>query len=357
MTVIYYVTNRGYGHGVRTAAICNELPPDSKLVIRTRLPESFFREEIHREFVYAPAAFDCGCIQSDSLHTDIPATLAAYRAIEEQNSRLLDSEAQWCLNREASVIVSDIVPFAFNVATRCGLPSIAVTNFTWLDIYEPYCIRTPEFRPICDRLRAQYSSAGRCLALEPALPMSYFPVRQDITPVARIGRNRRLEIVNHFRIDPAKHIAVIYFGLLGIDGLAWENLAGISNWEFFGICPVAEPPPNYHLISKELFPYQDFVASSDCLVCKLGYSLIAEAMLNGVPMIYLPRYDFAEFDALERAIRTWGGGECLPPQEFRSAAWTAALERAIRQPLPQKVQSDGARRSAEIIAHSGIHLH
>jgi len=353
MTIIYYVTNHGFGHGVRTAAICNELPASAKVVIRTQLPESFFREEIHREFVYAPAAFDCGCIQSDSLHTDIPATLEAYRAIEEKNRRLLDSEAQWCRSQGASVIVSDIVPFAFDVATRCSLPSIAVTNFTWYDIYKPYCRQAPEFRFICDRIKAQYSAATFLLALEPALPMSYFPARQEIAPIARTGKDRRSEIVSHFRINPKKHIAIIYFGLLGIEGLAWNNLVSLSGWEFFGICPVSDPPPNYHLISKEVFPYQDFAASSDCMVCKLGYSTVAEAMLNGVPVIYLPRYDFAEFEALESAVRIWGGGTCLPPQEFGNAAWAPALEAAIRQPLPRKIESDGARRSADIIAHLG----
>jgi hypothetical protein len=350
MTIIYYVTNHGYGHGVRTSAIVNALPESIGIVFRTTLPEAFFRAEVRRDFTYAPAAFDCGCIQHDSLRSDIAATLAAYRDIAKRNERALESEAAWCRQHNPALIVSDIVPFAFDVAAACGIPSAAVANFTWLDIYEPYCREYPAYRPLLATLKRQYASAGLLLSLEPALPMGYFPKRTAIAPVGRQGRARRSEIMQHYGIDPARHLGLMYLGDPGIEGFDGSRLGQFAEWEFLGVSPIRDAPANYHCIEKAEFPYQDLSASVDCMVGKLGYGAVVEAMLHGTPMIYLPRDDFMEFRALDSAVRQWGGGECLTAEKFAGCDWADALDRALARPRPRELKSDGARRAAACIA-------
>jgi len=347
--MIYYVTNHGYGHGVRTSAIVNALPDTARVILRTALPEGFFREELRREFGWAPAAFDCGCIQADGIRSDIGATLTAYRDIAERNRRLFDEEVSWCRSRDPSVIVSDIVPFAFEVAHRCGIPSVAAANFTWYDIYEPYCGEQPSFRPLLDELKTQYASASLLLSLDPALPMPYFPRRISIGPVGRQGRNRRAEIVRHYGLDGDKHLALLYVGQLGIEGLDLGGIGRFTDWEFLGVSPLAVSPANYRGIEKADFPYEDLAASVDCMVGKLGYGAVVEAMLHGTPMIYLPREDFTEFRALESAVGQWGGGTRLTRDEFTRCEWTDALAGTVARARPPRVRSDGAKRAAACI--------
>jgi hypothetical protein len=347
--IVYYITSHGYGHGVRSAAIANALSPGVDITFRTALPERFFREEVRRNFTYAGASFDCGCVQKDSLTIDIARTLSAYREIAAKNASLLESEAYWLAGHKADVVVSDITPFAFEAASRCIIPSVGVSNFTWYDIYAEYLGDAPAHAPDVMRIRAQYEMADMVLALNPSLPMPYFRKRIAVPVVGRSGRNRRAEIFDRYRIDQGKHLGLIYLGQLGIEGMAWRKLAGFSSWEFLGIEPLPEAPANYHLISKSDFLYQDLVASVDVMICKIGYGAVAESMLHGTPIIYLPRDRFAEYPVLHAAVRSWGGGCCLPRKQFCLLEWHAALDEAVLRQAPPSVPSGGARRCAELI--------
>nr|MCU0609904.1 hypothetical protein [Chitinispirillaceae bacterium] len=104
MNIIYYVTSHGYGHGVRTAAICNALSPSHRLIFRTSLPRQFFCEELSRDFSYEEAVFDCGCIQHDSVNVAYEETLSTYRGIAARNRSLLEDEVRWIKQQHADVI-------------------------------------------------------------------------------------------------------------------------------------------------------------------------------------------------------------------------------------------------------------
>ncbi|MBN1128810.1 MAG: hypothetical protein JXA71_07480 [Chitinispirillaceae bacterium] len=350
MHVIYYVTSHGYGHGVRTAAVCNAFSPQVRITFRTTLPEPFFREEVRREFDYAPATFDCGCLQTDSLTTDVDRTFRRYRELARENEERLAAEVAWCHKQRAEVIVSDIAPFAFKVAATAGIPSVAVTNFTWHDVYSRYLSSDPSFEPVLSAMRAQYARADLLLALEPApLPMGYFPQRLTAAPVGRAGRHRRTEIERICGLDAHRNIALIYFGHLGLCNSAWERLASFDDWHFIGICPLPSAPPNYHLIAKNDMPYQDLVASVDLMICKIGYGVTAECMLHGTPLVYLPRDDFAESPFLERGIAAWGHGHRLTIEEFTAFAWGDLLRAIAGKERPVPVTPNGAMLCAREI--------
>jgi hypothetical protein len=353
MHVVYYVTGHGFGHGVRTVAICNAFSPAVRITFRTSLPERFFKEEVRRDFCYAPVEFDCGCIQKDSLTTDVERTFACYQDLALKNELLLAEEAAWCRSQGADVMVSDITPFAFDVAAAIGIPSVAVTNFTWYDVYSLYLDRNPSFAPVLADMRSQYARASLLLALEPALPMAYFPHRLEVPPVGRSGQYRREEILTSYGFDPGKKIGLIYFGHFGLDAVNWDRLVTFTGWEFLGVFPLPSPPANYHLIPKTDFPYQDLAASADLMICKIGYGVTAECMLHGTPLLYLPRDDFAESPRLESALTAWGGGYRLSYNEFKEFGWGKILENISRQGRAKIVVPDGASLCAREIEKIG----
>ena len=109
MHIAYYITGHGYGHAIRSSTIANALSPTVRLTFKTSMPVSFFQEELHRPFNY------CGCLQTDGVSVDIPATLSAYRTIAENNRRLLDTEVEWCrrhgadgMGRGSAVVIRSI---------------------------------------------------------------------------------------------------------------------------------------------------------------------------------------------------------------------------------------------------------
>jgi hypothetical protein len=350
MHVIYYVTGHGFGHGVRTVAICNAFSPGVRITFRTSLPKIFFHEEIRRPFDYMPASFDCGCIQNDCVSIDKEKTLATYRTIAKENESKLADEASWCKEHRADVIASDITPFAFEVADHAGIPSVGVSNFTWSDIYEEYLTLLPEYAADVASIREQYARATLMCALAPALPMSYFPHRENISAmIGRTGRDRRKEIVGRYALNPAKHLGLIYFGNYGLNSVDFSELQRFSDWEFLGVCELNGSASNYRRISKTDFLYQDLVASTDVMICKLGYGAAAECMLHGTPLVYLPRSDFAEFPVLDAAARAWGGGYCLSTDRLLSLDWQPVFDAIIEKGPPKAVPPGGARLCAEAI--------
>jgi len=349
MNIAYYITSHGYGHGVRTCTICNKLPDDTRLFLKTMLPEQFFRKEITRPFEYVPRTFDCGCIQTDGVTVDIGRTIAAYTAIADANRSLLDSEVQWCTKNAIDVLVSDCVPFAFDVACAAKVRSMAITNFTWYDIYEDYIIDYPNFKPILTHIKKQYSQADVLLALEAALPMPYFKRRINIPLVGRVGTNRRAQICTMLSINPDKHIGLIYTGTYGMDTIPWKLLERFNDWHFIGVYPLPSNPSNFSLLSEEQCCYADIIASSDLMISKIGYGVYAECLLNGLPLLYVPREDFAEYPILEAGIISWGYGFGLHKSDFYGLHWDKVLANVITRQRPLPVVSDGAQLCADEI--------
>jgi len=349
MKILYYLTAHGYGHAVRTSAICNELSGNFRLIFRTTIPENFFHEEVRKPFEYLPGKFDCGCVQIDSVTVDKKETLQAYMALAEQNAVCLEEEVRFCREQRIDGIVSDITPLAFEVARKAGLPSVAVANFTWFDIYGPYVREYPSFAPFLEKIRQQYQMADLLLELMPSMEMPYFGNRVRIAPVAKQGRNRSGTLKEHLGLEKDLRIALIYVGELGMEEIRWGELGKFRGWHFLGIYPLPGASANYHLMDKKTFSYEDLVASAELMVTKIGYGVVSQALINGTPLIYLPREDFAEFPVLEKAIQEWGHGYRLSKEDYYAVKWERVLEEVSRRERPKPVPSEGGRICARQI--------
>jgi hypothetical protein len=349
MKILYYLTAHGYGHAVRSCAICQRFSQDVQLIFRTLIPQKFFEEEVKRPFSYFPGQFDCGCIQSDSVTVNKKETLENYMRLAESNDARLKGEINWVLQQGVDGIVSDIPPFAFEVARGAGLPSVAMTNFTWYDIYEPYARDYPVFQPYLQKIREQYEMAGFFLELVPSTGMPYFRNRLKVPLVGGMGRNVRERLKGHLGLGKGKHLALIYVGEFGMGNISWKNLEKLKDWDFIGIYAIPGRPANYHLVSKEHFAYLDLIASSDVMISKIGYGIFAQALMHGTPLIYLPRDDFAEFPVFEKAVLEWGHGYCLSGDDYRGLKWEGVLNEVISRNRPDPQVSDGAQICAREI--------
>jgi hypothetical protein len=349
MHILYYITSHGHGHAVRSCTIGNLLSPEIKLTIRTSLPKSFFQEELTRPFDYFPGTFDCGCIQTDGITVDIQKTLETYMGIARQNEVILEQEVQWCKKHRVTGIVSDIVPFAFEVADQAGIPSVGISNFSWSDIYEPYLDIMPSFRPYLEKIRSQYAKAGLLLALFPPNAMSDFTNRVPVSLVAKKGINIIDKIKTRFNINSDKRVGLIYTGNFGMGPVAWNKLEQFPDWEFIGLYPLPNSPRNYHLLNKSDFPYKDISASVDLLISKIGYGVFSECLANGIPLIYTPRTDFAEHPVLEKAIQDWGHGYSLSYEDYYNLNWEDTLTTIISRKKPKKIEPTGTLQCARRI--------
>ncbi|MCX7727359.1 MAG: hypothetical protein N2053_11000 [Chitinispirillaceae bacterium] len=327
MHIGYYITAHGYGHALRAATIVNKLPSKINVTFKTTVPISFFKEEIEpkRQFAYESCKIDCGCIQKDSITIDIKETFRQYNAIVKESKNIVEREIKWCKENNVKGIISDIPSIAFEIAKKVGIPSVAVTNFTWYDIYKEYLSAEPLFETILEEMLSQYREATKLLALYPSLPMEYFRNRKELPPIGRRGKIDRGIFKKIYGIPENKKIALIYTGNFGLDA-NWKKLSEFTDWEFLGLYPLKDAPSNYHLVDKKLTSYADLIASSNCVIGKAGYGVISECMINRTPLIFLARENFAEYTTLEEAIKKWGGGIKIDVKDFLLVNLKDALE-------------------------------
>lgn len=359
--ILYYITSHGYGHAVRSAAVCNALGKfardtnrDIHITIKSGVPRNFFEEELTVAHTVIDNVYDVGCLQDDAVSVRVRDTLAAYDDVANRNREILSQEVKWCVDNNIDCIVSDIVPFAFDVADKANIPSVAISNFTWHDIYEPYIKKFSEYKSIyqsmLDDMARQYQKATRVLALDPAMSMNVFDDRKKIKipPVGKEGVNKKNEIYKTFNINPKKYLGLIYVGNFGLNDICYNRLEQLDKWEFVGIYPIDNAPKNYHYVTKDKFSYQDLHASADAIICKLGYGVFSASQLFGVPLIYLARKDFAEYQTLDEAVKKIDCGITIDNDTFKNLSLQNALNYALEKKFRQ-TENIGAKLCAKSI--------
>ena len=344
----YYVTGHGFGHAIRTTQILKALPPELPLIVKTTAPERLFREELPgRGFQYVSAEYDCGCLQSDSVTVLKRETLTRYGEIARRNHARLPEEAAFLKERGVKCVVSDIPSFPLLAAREAGIPSVAVANFTWHDIYSEYA-EWAEDAGLLAQMAAEYASATVGLITPLSLPGTprLFPNAEGVPLVARRGSPIRETLCRALGISPGRHLALLYLGGWGLE-IDWAALERLTDWVFLLDRPLPQPITNARVFDPRVLHYADVAASVGAVVSKAGYGTVTECIANSVPLVYLPRFGFAEHDALVLGLNQWGGGIEISEASFHAGDWQAALESALNAaPNPNAFATNGA----EVIA-------
>lgn len=357
-----YVTSHGFGHLNRTVAVVNRMPADVPITIRSH-PNLFdhWRERLRRPATLEPHVSDAGAMNppGDSNTTDGDATLElAARAHAEAMARV-DDEAAKLRDEGTAAVLADAPPVPLVVARRAGVPGFLLANFTWAQIYAPYARAkggdSPAF--VAD-LRRAYRHATVVFRAAPALRINDVAPTIEVGMVVTPGRNRGDELRKLLGLPCSTRLVYAYFGRYGQENLGWDRLArlearGIHFVGFHGAPKNRNAPGNLHVVPAEHWTGADLAASADAMVAKAGYGTTCEAMVAGTPMIYPPRTGFAEFRALDRALRAWGGGIPASGRSFAELRLESHIEKALAlQPPPPPFPADGAARIAERLAET-----
>jgi hypothetical protein len=347
-----YVTSHGFGHLNRTAAVLNRLPAALPLVIRSHASLfDHWRERLKRPARFEPHVSDSGAVNppGDSAATDIPATIALATRVHAEAMERVDRDAQTLRDEGTAAVLCDAPAPPLVAAHRAGVPGLLMGNFTWADIYASMARALGGDAPrLVADLRRAYRHATTVFRLEPALSMRWLPRQESVGLVVTPGRDRRAELRESLGIAPSEKVVYFYIGRYGQADLGWERLGALSGVHFVGFHPAPVGlVPNLHVVSADSWNGADLAASADAIVAKAGYGTVCEAMAVGTPLIYPPRTGFAEHRALDRALRSWGGGLPASSREFSEFRLGPLLSRAFSlHPGPPPFPIDGAARIA-----------
>ncbi len=361
-SVVFYVSGHGFGHASREVEVINTLAalrPDLQIVLRTAVSPTLLARTLRTPVGHLAGPCDVGVVQNDSVTHDDSATIRAAVAF---HASMADRVADECARLEdlnVQAIVADIPPLAFDVARQLGVPSIALSNFTWDWIYGGYTTRSPEILPVVDAISRSYRTATHALQL----PMAGgFEVFRDVTPLPFIARHAvhsRDETRRLIGLDATSRIALLSFGGYGLQRLDLSQLDCLTDWTLLLTDRIA-PPPSAAAAHVKFLPestfetglrYEDLVAAVDVVVTKPGYGIVSECVAHQRPMLYTSRGDFREYDVMVAQMPAVLRCRFISQDDLFAGRWNDALTQLLQQPAPPvQAATDGAHHAARFIA-------
>jgi hypothetical protein len=356
--ILCYVSGHGFGHAARVCEVLRALRvrrSDVTPVIRSPLARWFFAFNLGPDVEYAPCRLDVGAVQADSLSIDLEATRRAYARIDADAGRLVDGEIAAVAAHRPALVFADIPALAFDVAVRLGVPGVAMTNFSWDWIYADYARDLPAFSPLVARLRTSYARAALLLRLPLHGDLSAFPSIRDVPLVARRAGVAAADVRARLDLPRSDRLVLLSYGGIGLALPAVPPMHGVT-FVSTGGAAVGDAPAGCRAVTHATMTdagvrYEDLVGACDAVMTKPGYSIVAECIANGTPIVYTARGRFAEYDCLVAGIEAHLANAFISNADLQSGRWAAALDAVLAAPrrMPA-VRIDGAEVAADALA-------
>jgi UDP:flavonoid glycosyltransferase YjiC (YdhE family) len=351
--ITFYVSGHGYGHATRQITIMNRLvekAPDIQIMIRSEAPRWLFKNNLRFEFDFQNLKTDVGVVQRDSLHLDERETLRQADNFFANTSRLVDTEVEVLGGEEVDLVVGDISPLAFEIASRLKIPGIAISNFSWDWIYAPYVREYPEYSQVIDIIRGGYGKADLLLRLPFYGDTSAFKQVQDIPVVGRKSAATKEEVRRRYSLPSGKKLVLLSFGTYGLKEFNFKKIEKLDDYFFIATFMLETILDNLLCLPSHDLVHEDLVAACDVVVTKPGYGIVAETLINQTPVLYTSRGDFPEYDELVKGLERYSNSLFIRNRDFLSGEWDGYLktltERDFRWP---QIDCSGDQRAAEVL--------
>ncbi|MFA7030327.1 MAG: glycosyltransferase family protein [Candidatus Cloacimonadaceae bacterium] len=288
----YYISDHGYGHASRSIALIRGLQRDIGAIISIRthtsadfVSRSLFGCQIDKQKNDVGPIMDPATSSVDTVKTEIH-----LKTWVESWDNFVQEETKYCQEHSVNLIISDITPLAFLVGKECGIPSVAVSNFTWDLIYSELFGEIREVKMIRDA----YSCADIALVLPLHEPMSVFKKQHRVPLLTRPITSPRDKMRAYNRIESDDIMVYIGSGLSVnmipdcLDQLVKSGykilLSGNYHHKNDGII---------HIPSK-VTETQNYIGMCDLVVTKSAYSTVSEAIQGKIPLLMYHRDGIAE---------------------------------------------------------------
>jgi hypothetical protein len=361
--ICYYVSDHGWGHASRTIGVIRallDLRSGTEVIIKSDSGYDLLRESFASDsnVVVIRSKKDFGLVtKASSIEVDRGRTRACLADWVAGWDHYMEEERAFCAERNVSLIVSDIAPQPFLVATKLGVPSVGISNFTWAEVYEALYGEIHEVRS----LREAYATASVGLILPLSTPALPFRESLEIGLVVRRLTRDRAEIRRILGVGRDKLLVWFGFGksvALGSSGLLTDlanALLSIRPDARFLSVDAEWSPRGYGVLLPSDDPEtQDYIGACDLMIGKPAYGTVSECLQGRVPMILAGRSGMAEDDAIMSCIRSLGAGKGLLFDAMLDGSWLGAVRRlherrhsgAAPYALPERCERDGSREAA-----------
>lgn len=320
----------------------HSLQPAAPIVVASAAPEKLFARAVPEGLTYRSLQCDVGLVQKSALEIDEAATAARVAEFTAGYGLLVEREAEWLSDTEASVVVGDVPPLAFDAAAEVGLTAVAIANFSWDWIYRHLAARQPSLLAAAEEAARSYSRAALLLELPFAGDLSAFPWRDRIPLVARSPRVPRAEARRRLGLPDGILVLVSFGGFdVALDRAGFTVPAGaqlVFSEDVAGALDAAG------------LAYQDLVGAVDVVVSKPGYGIVSDLAAARGRLVYTERGDFPEYPILVRDMAAYLPAVHVSNDDLLDGRIAGAVEEVLALPLPPAPDVAGAMVAAHRLA-------
>jgi len=297
-------------------------------------------------YSYHPVIVDVGLVQRDGFTLDIPATLDSLEQLIPFKSQTVEHLKKICSSSE--LIITDISPLGIRIAKACSIPSVLVENFTWDWVYTQLA-QSAAFERFISVTKEIYGEADFHIQTEPIC--SRQPCDLRCHPIARRVQSPPEELKKTLCCGQ-KVVVLITMGGIPTDLPFVQKLGDYQKYYFIlaGQEQTAQLSNNICALGYDSpLPHPDLMNISDLVICKSGYSTIAECCQVLAAIVCIQRDNFPESAILERFVRENLAGEIYSQQQFFSGQWLEdlpLLTKRRRTPFP----FNGAGQAADFVS-------
>lgn len=293
--IAYYISSHGFGHLTRSLALIENIleTTDNSIYICTGKAQLEFAQIYLSDFLdrieCSEYKVDVGIVnKKNSLEVDVPATnKVVYEMLESYDKACL-VEAEKLKKMNTTLIISDVSAFACLVAKESGINLVEIGNFTWTDQY----ISVGADEKIVEKFKELYSYCNNYIAYDLSLDFVGAPngsvFRSDYLISRPIIKERVAQIKEQYSKLYAEKTGNTCNGFMYLSLGKSAELPEVSISNFNGVVFYTEglefneqayPQILFVRLPNEIKDSQSFVAASDLVIAKAGWSTSAEGVV------------------------------------------------------------------------------
>ncbi len=350
----FVISSHGYGHAARACAVMQAIlkqQSNAHFLLFTQVPQWFFADSLpSQSFSYFNIFTDVGLVQRSPFEEDLPETLRLLQKHIPFAQSTIEQISLHLKQKKVKAVLTDISGLGILAAQKAGLPSVLIENFTWDWIYRYYLKAFPALHFFIEYFHDLYQKVDWHFKTVPFAS----PTEQAIVvpPVARRPRLKQSQIRQLLKLNSDRPVVLISTGGIATRHPFVSQLKTFSDYVF--VIPHQVPQAERHknliiLPHRSGFYHPDLVQAADIVVCKAGYSTLAETYLQQKPVLLVGRPHFPESSVLENFVQKENQGKIVEPREFNEATWVTELPALLQHSALLKAPKSGAERIAQKI--------
>ncbi len=321
--IALYVSNHGFGHASRISALAEELCNIGVFchIIYMRNPFLFGNlnptlSKMHQR------ALDTGVKHGQNLCSDLIATKQAILDLLSRRNDLIATELKFIREEKIDLIISDAPYLVSDIAAYASIPVYCVTNFEWHFIYSDLFAKDLSMKPVTNLIWALYKRMDACFRL-PLSNESSVGAFSQTRACGLLARRKAsyTKLRKNQGWDSKTRILLVMFGGEGAMEIDYEALCKGFNGIVISTSEGVKAKNHYRVNMEDDF--LDLLYNADIVLCKPGYSTLAEAMQFGKFILYCPRKNYPEETALIEGMENYPNRLELRSLKMNPRQWKA----------------------------------